>query len=36
VKPLKPGHFGHWECLGKKIEAKEANRVSAKCALSIL
>jgi hypothetical protein len=30
MKALKPGCFGHrGECLGKKVEAKEVNRVSA-------
>jgi hypothetical protein len=33
MKTLKPGSFGHRGCLGKKVEAKEANRVSAKCAI---
>jgi hypothetical protein len=33
MKALKPGSFGHRGCLGKKVEAKEANRVSAKCAI---
>jgi hypothetical protein len=34
MKTLKPGYFGHRRCLGKKAEAKEANRVSAKCAIA--
>jgi hypothetical protein len=34
MKTLKPGSFGHRGCLGKKVEAKEANRVSAKCAIA--
>jgi hypothetical protein len=38
MKTLKPGFFGHRGCLGKKAEAKErvkeANRVSAKCAIA--
>jgi hypothetical protein len=34
MKTLKPGSFGHRGCLGKKAEAKEANRVSAKCAIA--
>ena len=29
----KPSSLGHRECLGKKVVAKEANRVSAKCAI---
>jgi hypothetical protein len=33
IKPLKPVSFGHREFLGKKIEAKEANRVPAACYL---
>jgi hypothetical protein len=33
MKAPKPGSFGHRGCLGKKVEAKEANRVSAKCAI---
>jgi hypothetical protein len=34
MKTLKPGSFGHRVGLGKKVEAKEANWVSAKCAIS--
>jgi hypothetical protein len=30
---LKPGSFGHRGLIGKKVVAKEANRVSAKCAI---
>jgi hypothetical protein len=33
MKALQPGSFGHRGCLGKKVEAREANRVSAKCAI---
>jgi hypothetical protein len=36
MKTLKPGYFGHRGCLGKKVEAKEANRVSAKCAIACI
>jgi hypothetical protein len=32
---LKLVSFGHRECIGKKAEAKEANWVSAKCAIYI-
>jgi hypothetical protein len=34
MKTLKPVSFGHRGCIGKKAEAKEANRVSAKCAIA--
>jgi hypothetical protein len=33
MKILSPGSFGHRECPGKKAVAKEANRVSAICAI---
>jgi hypothetical protein len=33
MKTLKPGSFGHRGLIGKKVVAKEANRVSAKCAI---
>jgi hypothetical protein len=33
MKILKPACFGHRECMGKKAEAKKANRVSAKYAI---
>jgi hypothetical protein len=33
MKALKPGSFGHRGLIGKKVVAKEANRVSAKCAI---
>jgi hypothetical protein len=33
MKTLKLVSFGHRECIGKKAEAKEANRVSANCAI---
>jgi hypothetical protein len=35
MKTLKPSSFGHWGLIGKKVVAKEANRVSAiyKCAI---
>jgi hypothetical protein len=33
MKAPKQVSFGHRECIGKKVEAKEANRISAKCAI---
>jgi hypothetical protein len=36
MKTLKPGSLGHRGLIGKKVVAKEANRVSAKCAISHL
>jgi hypothetical protein len=35
MKTLKPGSFGHQGLIGKKVVAKEANRVSAKCAIHL-
>jgi hypothetical protein len=35
MKALKPVSFGHPECIGKKAKAKEANWVSAKCAIAV-
>jgi hypothetical protein len=34
MKTLKPSSFGDWGLIGKKVVAKEANRVSAKCAIT--
>jgi hypothetical protein len=36
MKTPKPGSFGHRGLIGKKVVAKEANRVSAKCAILAL
>jgi hypothetical protein len=34
MQALKPVSFGHRGRIGKKAEAKEANRVAAKCAMA--
>jgi hypothetical protein len=34
MKALKPGSFGHRGLIGRKVIAKEANWVSAKCAIA--
>jgi hypothetical protein len=35
MKALNPRCFGVWGVIGKKVEAKNPNGVSAKCAISI-
>ena len=35
MNALKPGSFGHRGLIGKKVVAKEANRVSAKYAIGL-
>jgi hypothetical protein len=36
MKPPNPSSFGVWGVIGKKVEAKNPNGVSAKCAINAL